>query len=447
MADITRRVRSKNAHDPNHLTFGHLGQPKYNDSTEVWRFLRNVRQPREADDNGRSVERSDLRLLRAQSIPTQRVAAADDEVQLRLPHANRPTSTVHPRQHALRLALNSVPRSDTTDSSPPNHQSASSETVIAFGYASAPYEAAHHRAQVPIVVSANGHEQVVKVNLLKLTKDDDTSNALPTLEDGQATVSAPRKEAVLGLCFSVDKRFLAIRQRSGSSVVIPVLVGTESDEEAVMRPIIRLDHVVTLPRNRTGGHTHADVSFHPHDRTLLGVVDEHGNWSCWKVKGRRSASSRIIYQIIIHSSGKLVPSEDNLKHFNDDIFFDGWHRICCLEPAKDQKALLICSRRLARTYHLDGRVRGDVDMRLGPASASNWVLDVRSSAYRPAVCFILTTARIQIMRMSSGKKGSDELDLLCSWAHFHGRGDLSLTLDLVETSGCKLQCEPPSWHF
>lgn len=103
----------------------------------------------------------------------------------------------------------------------------------------------------------------------------------------------------------------------------------------------------------------------------------------------------------------------------------------------EANVLLVCSRRIARTYWSNGTVRGDVDMRLGAPSAKNWVLDVQSSLQHPAVCFVLTSTRILVMRLSDDKEKDDELDLLCSWTHFRARGDMSLRLDVVETDSGK----------
>ena len=334
------------------------------------------------------------------------------------------------REYAVRFALSAISEEDRELLGPTDTRY-TVPTCIAFGYASSVYEVGRHGLSLPIMVSTCAQEGTLNVTFYTNDAEhESTGHPLPQLEQLAYVLPAPRSGAVLGLCFSADKSFLAIRQLSGTSIVMLSCGQTSRD---IPHRSMALEHVVTLPRTNTGGHEHADVAFHPRNRHQLGLVDTHGNWSIWQLHGRRAHTSRILYKIKLHASGKLVPSERNLKHFGNNSNFDGWHRICCLDRSPGVGALLICSRRIARTFDFDGSFRGDVDMRLGRAASWNWVLDVQSSLYHPGVCFVLTSTHLQIMRLASAVKKADDLDLLCSWPHYRGESSMSLSLHIVDT--------------
>lgn len=433
MADIPRKVRSKNSHEPNNFTLGHFGKPEYDDSREEWRFLRSGRQQRNEDVNSSLEGWPAVELLHSQLVlPGSATVSPHDA-----PYSGATSTSAHRplrSQYETRLALSSVTPEEIAKRPP--HNTFGRPSMV-LGYAWSPYEVRHHIFPVPIVVVACPGEHVLRTHLMKHTGDGSEAEQSPLVDKEQSVVAAPLREPVLGLSFSADKHYLAIRQRSGTSIVVAILDEGRSTAISFTGPDIRLDHIVTLPNANTGGYLHADVAFHPKDHNLLGIVDEHGNWSAWQLKGRKSTTSRVLYTIRLRSCGKLLPSATNLKLFGKDVYFDGWHKICCLSVGQEANVLLVCSRRVARTYWSNGTARGDADMRLGAPSAKNWVLDIQSSLQQPAVCYILTSTRILVMRLSDDEEREDELDLLCSWAHFRARGDMSLRLDVVETGSGK----------
>jgi hypothetical protein len=426
MADIAQTVRVRNSHSPNHVTLGHFGRSSYDDSAEQWTFLR--------DTDGEvghleeySSPDSGLTLLRSQNLPSPAPSVPPAETVESTSRIESQPTRLLDKDYAVRFALNGNARGDHQPSTSPPHELPSDTACIVFGYASSSQQAGQHGMAVPIMLCTGPHKHSLKVHFLGAMEKEVTRDLQPTLEDTPYAVPVPSKEPILGLHVSGDGYFLAVRQMSGTSIVIPVYSSDDSASRSV-----HLEPVVSLPRTATGGYEQTHLAFHPHNRYQIGVVDKHGNWSVWELKGKRSGSSRILYKIKLHTSGKLFPSTLNLKHFGSNLFFDGWHKICYLESHSASRALLVCSRRVARTYHLDGSVRGDVDMRLGKASTKSWVLDVQSSKYCPGICFVLTSMHLQAMRLASDPKASDDLELLCSWPHFRGGSSLGLRLNLVE---------------
>jgi hypothetical protein len=284
------------------------------------------------------------------------------------------------------------------------------------------------------MLSVGQDGKLLRVCFLTAGGHHDTTKARPALKDSETILLPPENEAVLGLCFSANGVLLAVRQLSRTTIVRPVYWANETQGDETPVASIRLDRIVALTRQRTGSHLHADIAFHPRNQNFVGVVDAHGNWSAWRMQGRSSKSSRVLYKTDLFGFGKLIPSTPNLRQMDNSPYFDGWHRICCLKRPMDVDLLLVSSRRAARTFSLNGEAITEVDMRLGPPASRQWILDIQTSQYRPAVCYVLTSTRLQILSLSDDGRRRGELDLVCSWAHYWGRGDPSLKLLLIETS-------------
>jgi hypothetical protein len=427
MADIARQVRNKNAHDPRHLTYGHFGKVKYDDGLQQWRFLRYAPSHGEAEGDS-APQQLGLRFLHSQTLTPGINGELGREEYQSYTGPRLPASRALRRQYGLRLALDAAAFDDGHI-----HEVDDAVCLTVFGYASSISEPGSHSRNSLILISAVPNSQMLQVSSVRAIFNYDVQQILPCLEEPQSLLHDLRKERILGLRFSEDRLLLAVRQQSGTSIVMPVYGDSQVSGPDAGRTSVRLEHIATIPNARTGGHLHADVGFHPSNHNFLGVVDTHGNWSTWEIQGRRSSSARVLYKAKLHGFGKLVPSKANFKQFAENIYFNGWHRICCLERSQDNKALLVCSRRLARMCGLSGEVRGDVDIRLGTPSAKNWILEVKTSSYRSHVCYVLTTTSVQVMYLADRSDEKDQLDLICSWAHFFDRGDLGLGLHVVET--------------
>ncbi|ETN36436.1 uncharacterized protein HMPREF1541_08714 [Cyphellophora europaea CBS 101466] len=446
MADITRKVRGDNAHEPDNLAYGHFGRPRYDNDTETWRFLREPRQESdEAEEDDSEENGNGLILVHERATPGTNVLSDQDVRNLPSTIGKAPLWGPFRRRHDLVLAFKSASLADPSIATVSGKYSQQNRPLVAFGCAWSRSETGHHNAPSPIVLWIESADGVLRCSILEAVDHDDVDK-LPLLGTAGPVGSALLIEPVLGLCFSADKRYLALRQRSGTTICLLVMNGSGTSNEIGRHQNINLQHIVKLERAATGGHSHADVAFHPCDHNLVGIVDEHGNWSAWQISGRRSATARILYKAVLRASGKLLPSSINAKQFGKQPYFDGWHKICSLEkkvqnyrdkqpkqPDKT-KVLLVCSRRVSRAFCFDGSVRGDVDMRLGRASDKNWILDIQASAWRHDVCFVLTTARVMVMRLSDHSNRQDELETICSWIHFRARGDLSLDMTVLDTT-------------
>lgn len=425
MADVTRNVRSKTAHDPRNLVYGHFGSPTYRQRDEEWSF---VRESNTTGDNGPVIK-----LLHAEQITTTNHNDASDTPDQSLStsrSSGKSRSRPFGNQYNLELALKSVSWDCANPPQPVPTRAAGAQVV--FCYALSPYERHYHRSLWPIaIIFGEPGSSLLYIHDVHLQSVPTFNHILPRLSQSAQMITAPYREPVLEVTCSSDRRLLAVRQRCGTSIVSIIDHGQDGSPDNKRR--FTFETIVTLPRSRTGGHTQSHIIIHTGVYSSVGIVDEHGNWSIWRIVGRNRHNTRILFGAQLQVLGKLLPSEPFRKTLGRDIYFDGWHKMLWLSSTDiGFKIVLVCSRRVARLFRLDGSSCCDVDLQLGPPSQRNWILDVQGSLVDKSTCYVLTSTRVMVMEAGFKADGQLRFSAVCSWSHFRGSGNLELRMTVLE---------------
>jgi len=468
MADVERKRRLQHVHETNALTYGHLGTATYEEKDHQWTFLRNLDPQDEGPDLGDGPlhwklihERERIRQFGgtgpASIIPLQ-LRTLDqggfNELLKRAPEAVLALTELDASEYAAEALPHAL---SDGDDKPLGY--------LTFGNAFRPGEHGVHAAFLSTSVAALSvginDEAVMLLTLgtekVSPTQDSDTELTweVPTLSDEHVAVWKTSAEPVEQLCFADDggRPRLMVRKGSCLSIFEPQVRSTSvyphrhlamSDRGQLKPSMLDVNPVLTIPMSRTGGHSHADTSFHPRDSNLLAIVDARGNWSIWRIRSVQQArATRPLSRAQLQSSGRLCAPELAERARPPTPSCDEWHQIRWLRSAEGVfDRLLVCNRHMAVVFDLQGEVVGVANMRLGPRRVGNQIIDVRQSAVRPEFCFVLTTTRLMLMDSAhvGWKDPSDRepLTLVCSWNHFRNPSDLSLRMSLLEQPQSKL---------
>lgn len=260
---------------------------------------------------------------------------------------------------------------------------------------------------------------------------------------GRLSNSAEQIQHISRAKLAHQMRFLVVRS-SGTDILRPGMLNSQYPEQGTSSNILAKSQslldpclVLTIPSSRTGGQPHAYAAFHPQDQKLVVIVDTHGQWSRWKIEGRKPRTARVLYHATLQSFNVLRNVESQTALRGSPQHFDGWHRICWVLGAKGTKPhILVCNRRSAAVFDQVGGLLGHVDMRLGPLSHRNQILDVKICESRPFLILILTTSRLMIFSSLYDRDQAiyrpEPLELLCSWNHFRDPSDLNLSMSCLE---------------
>ncbi|KAI9811458.1 MAG: hypothetical protein M1827_005441 [Pycnora praestabilis] len=191
--------------------------------------------------------------------------------------------------------------------------------------------------------------------------------------------------------------------------------------------------IVTLSLRLTGDAPHADVCFNPWYEKQFAVVDQKGNWSVWDVEGQKSKRSTL--RTKAGKSGHISQDFDfETGESLEEEAGDGWGRICW---AGDVNTLVVCNRRHMAVFDLKATLVQSHAPDLGLRMTSDWILDVSVNLHNQAHVFVLTSARLFWLEITSSGEDIDEKDVtrraktLLSWRHFRDREDVSLRLQLT----------------
>ena len=247
------------------------------------------------------------------------------------------------------------------------------------------------------------------------------------------------------LCFAKalegKEGWLAVRRHTTSELV-PLVVDSEG---ALKSPGIRSHHTLgdfieqgsfdytplSLPVERTGGSSHADVSFNPWTPRQFAVIDKKGYWSVWTIEHRSHRKG--LFELIEVASGhlheRLAEGEGT-----SDAFDDGWGRIIWFGS---RTTLLVASRTFLALLSTDKpherfNVRG-----LNSKTLGDTILDLKGNASHRDQAFVLTSTRILWLRFNApkvqkGPNGGLNVQILLSWKHFLDPADSSLKLSVMK---------------
>ena len=442
MADSERKRRVEHAHETQHLTYGHFGTATYEtQGSRQWRFLRSDgNDTSNATLGGRNTPTSWFRFLHQRVVRIGDEDSSQDTAPVRL-------SRQPPDITFASLAV--LESNGATKTNSPKHVLPLTGHRLCFGTASRLNARGQPISSVgtPIIALATGdaHKdlRISPIDSMSVSVDDgsgfDADINIPATSDNGFQYQSPTPQRILQISFSSHHSLLGVRTATSTTLLRPLLSRSRGsalkDSECSGRPSpsLRIDHVMTIPSSRTGGHSHAHFAFSPKNERELALIDMRGVWSVWEVRGKSSSSARVLLQAHLRSSGRLLPPEFGKRSDAED----GWHRICWLETRNGSAdVLFVASRQHAAVFDTSGEYLGVVDMRIGVKAAKHGILDVQPCAAHPDICYVLTSSRLMIMRLAldvlDSERTREPLELICSWNHFRGPQDLSLGMSVME---------------
>ena len=448
MAEEDRGWRQNHAHESNEVSYGTFGTASYHSAAQQWMFLRHESSVRVQDDR-ESVEEDTVPLLRIFPGPK---TLAEPNCENKISRHTTIDSTLYSRFCELAAAptsiqgisqseagINSIPTVGHTVSFgcavwlSADGADSGNLTVPTSAHVSGPGRDLLHIA----CIGRQSFDHVSEDGVRLLVK-------IPSLSgDPQTfwTCNTPIQQ-VLFVQQDLGGRagtFLAVRQASQTNIFEPLLRRDNyASSLSARRSSLDSNMLLVLPRSRTGGQDHSDVSFHPSNQRKLAVVDVGGNWSIWHVQGRRTHTARRLYKMVLQSSSKMFSWENKRRPKGIELYFDGWHKLLWISCNADGvNRLLVCNRHDAKLFDIKGTNRDEVssvDVRLDTQKEDAFMLDVKAGP-TPNVCFILTTSRLLLFDFAQTEwKDSGSARgpaLLCTWQHFQHASDLSLRVSTL----------------
>ena len=462
-----RRIKH-HIHETNALSYGHLGTATYDDVHHDWAFLRQRQRSEESDvdeEDGLRDASPYFQLVDEDSWESAVLFSGRDNVANC--HAtdtrNQHTTNFRGLQNLL---LDKVPEAavvglDSLLSAHPSEflQRQPLSSALALGHARFQPDAGMHDslASTTIVAAPAGPNReslrllgfVARQVSLDMDCTVQLSSSLPFVGSKEVGHWFDTAESILQVSSAIQtkgRQFLVVKP-SGTTILRPKIADARIQSWIRERPTAvspsakrRIDPcpVVTIPMSRTGGSPHVHAALNPRCDDMVTIIDASGQWSIWKVSHRNARSTGSLYQAHLQSSNNFRIVQDRTSTMMSAPG-DDWRRIIWFAgPEEGMDRVLICDRRIAVAFDKSGQLLGSVDMRLGPPSDRNVILDIKNSDRRREHLFVLTTSRMMVFTSSKGaseeKKGFEPLDLVCSWNHFRDRADLSLRMSVLELS-------------
>lgn len=469
MADVDREKGPQGEHPTNDLNFGHPGTATYESDGREWSFLRRCAYGR--------LSQSAFPFVIIKRETAHRSSTNKIELPWRHDLSSLLTGThgSHVRSAAPGLASADFQEEESLSSAITTSLSQYNPLLadrLAFGSASCllDNDVRSSNATVPIVALASGANgesltlaQIGKERVM-LSDEDEQGFVLriPTITSNNHTAWTRNGETVLQICFAATSGYqstwMAARLLSSTTVFrplfhrrpVPAMTRTTNSPRSDMRSShLDANPILHIPVCRTGGYPHADISFHPLDCHKLALIDQHGNWSTWQIDGKSSVTSRALYSIQLLRTGKFYTWEHLKRPPQADPYHDSWHKICWAADASGYfDRVFLANRRNTVIYDPVEEEKCSLSLGLGPANEGQWVLDIKTSALRPAWIFILTSTRVlcvsTLREEYRDTPMADGPEILCSWNHFRGRRDFTLSLTMLEMAQCTIQMASPN---
>ena len=455
MADLHSGTGSQLAHATNALNYGHLGTALYQEESREWTFLRRFA--------GLRTSKSAFPFT-----PTERKTVYENLTRCQIPCKihDIPSSSV--RLHGLGHASANVKEEEMLSSAIIDslHQyDPLLSDRLAFGSASVllDNDVRSGYATVPVAALTSGTNGdsiiVAQIGTERVTVTDEHDKELvlnlPTITTSVHTSWTSDGEAVQQIIFAAttgyQSTWMAARLLSSTTLFHPLchrrLVPQVMPNSAMSSggaSFLEANPILRIPISRTGGYSHADIAFHPGDCHLLALVDRHGNWSTWRIDGKRCVTSRMLFRIQLLRNGKLHTWENLRRPFKADPYHDGWHRICwAADDSGYSDDLFVTNRRTAVVLGSFDDEKRSINLGLGKSSESQWILDVRKSILHSGWIFVLTSTRVLCISTAENTwrdiPTAESNSIVCSWHHFRGRNDITLSLTILETTQCMVR--------
>ena len=452
MADFDSGKGSQLAHATNAFNYGHLGTAKYQEEVREWSFLRRLA------DHTTSQSAFPFTAIKRETVSAK---STSDQV----PYINPRISSYSSGRQGFSLATADIKEDATLSSaildSLDGHNPLLSD-CLAFGSASLLLNDDVRSGYATIPVSAlasgagGGSITLTEIGMERVAvtdeNDKDLAVKIPAVAIGSHNSWTGTGEAVQQICFAATTGYgstwMAARLLSSTTLFhplchrkpIPEMVPSSTTGSGGCS-LLDANPIVTIPISRTGGHPHADICFQPVDCHLLALIDQHGNWSTWRIDGKRSVTSRTLFKIQLLRIGKLYTWENLRRPLKADPYHDGWHKICWVaENSGYSDNVFAANRRLAVVYGSLTDEKQSINLGLGRPSESLWILDVKKSTLNTGWIFVLTSTCVFCISIANNKwRGmpiARSYDIVCSWQHFRARNDITLSMTILETAQC-----------
>jgi RNA polymerase I-specific transcription initiation factor RRN6 len=455
MANVDRGKDLQLVHATNALNYGHLGTATYQGRRREWTFLR--------QSTNRGIFQSGFPFVTIKQETVYENSAKDNELAPGAP--NGWGSRCGPSARSIHFGLASAlikeeeSLSAAIITSLGQHDPHCSDR-LAFGGASwlSDNDVLSGNATVPIAGFASGvnGESIIltQIGSDRVTITDvsgiEVGLEIPTITSNNETSWTGNGEVVQQICFAATSgqrsTWMAARLLSSTTIFhplfhrvpVPVVKRNSTSASAVQASQLDANPILTIPVSRTGGYPHADISFHPVNCDLLALIDQHGNWSTWRIDGKRSITARTLFSIQLVSTGKFYTWQNMGRPPWADPYHDGWHKVCWATDCDGSSGSLFFANRRTAVIHapIDGEEHS-VSLGLGQAREAQWILDMKKSALHPRWIFVLTSTRVLCISTAETDQRdiprADSHTILCSWQHFRGRQDMTLSLTILET--------------
>lgn len=256
----------------------------------------------------------------------------------------------------------------------------------------------------------------------------------PSLTDGESGYWNEEAAPIQQVCFSQSEdksSFLAVRLPTKTVFFRPLYhqrrqSANQSRYYDLPSSIIDAHPILSIGVEQSGGAPHADVTFNPDFQLQCGIVDQQNTWSVWDIDYARKGST---YSMSCFVQGSIAPPED-LPQAGED----GWARILWVG---DVNTLLVCNRRQLSIVSIKGASYSYLPTPAVFAQhSSEWILDVKGHPRHRNRFFVLTSARLFLMAVTTSSEALDATAgeagavVLVSWRHYRGSEDFTLQLSV-----------------
>ncbi|KAK4866261.1 hypothetical protein LT330_008602 [Penicillium expansum] len=427
-------------HPGSALHYGQVGRAVYLPDEQDWTFTRSFARPPSIQYTGvtKTTIPSPFRPPKARPIP-------------RVPEKNtrKVITNAHPDLAASWSSIRAEPLSKAVTTITEKYDPEISE-LFDIGYAVDQRRHDTRLRSVPIAVAVTGESRniisfrTLEEEILELSSPQKLAFRAPSISPIElsewSNCGAPVRQIHFARPLEEKPMFMAARLPTMTTIFRPLYhwdpVPMHFPEDAILGSSAHLKNsrldanpIAEIPVSRTGGFSHADVTFNPWYQRQFAVVDTRGKWSVWEITGRqRLQQSNWATELV--KSGSLPLRDYKRKHSCPRV--DGWASI---EWIHNVGLIVVSNRHSVIIYAFTDNQIPPRTVELGMNKQSEWVLDVQRNPRKPSQFFVLTTTRILWFDVGAIRDEDDaSLSLYpqVSWRHFRDPEDTTLRLsDIV----------------